>query len=190
MFKTHVAKLLGFLLIMVAVAMPMGASATVIVQGTLDLHVDQFQPGAFGLSAIPSAPFQAHFRLAYVGGGTPDPAEFPALLEDFDFALGNAQWDETLPHSGLKVLEAGGLIQGIELFITYTTPHPDLSFFLPASPGQWEAHDLIGSVDNGTIGGTYQITAQVVPEPPMLPLVLTGLLGLGWMVGHRIKKST
>jgi hypothetical protein len=171
------------------------ASATTI-QGTLEL-VGTIMPGSstplilpFGLMEISvTEPFQgqAQFSVAFVGGGTPDPAELPASLLAFDLTIGNTHWDANMPHSDVEVLVQGDSLLGLEVFLTDTTPHPDLSFFLPSSPGTWEAHDWDGITDHGTIRGTYQVNATVVPEPTTMLLLGSGLAGL-WGFRKKFRK--
>jgi hypothetical protein len=149
----------------------------VTIEGTLDLATTHFDPGAFGLSAAPA--LQAHFRVAFVGGGSPDPTDLDAVLQDFDLTIGNAHWDETMPYTGMRVLAQGDTLLGFQVLITDTKPeHPDLSFLLPTSPGLWEAHDIINQTDNGKIGGVYSINAAPVPEPATFALLAAGLAGI------------
>ena len=171
------------------------ASATTI-QGTLKL-VGTITPGSstplippFGLTEISlTQPFkgQAQFSVTFLGGGSPDPAELPASLLAFDLTIGNTHWDASMPHSDVKVLVQGESLLGLEMIITDTIPHPDLSFFLPFSPGTWEAHDWDGITDHGTISGTYQVNATAVPEPTTILLVGSGLVGL-WGARKKFKR--
>jgi len=170
------ASLIGF-----AILFPIPARAMTI-EGILSLSIDHFDLGAFGLSEVGlSEPLQAPFRVAFVGGGSPDPAEVPAFLQDFDLTIGNAHWDETMPYTDMRVLAQGATLLGFQVFITVTKPdHADLRFLLPASPGVWEAHDIVNQNDNGKIGGTYSIigTVAAIPEPTTLVLLATGLAGV------------
>ena len=69
---------------------------------------------------------------------------------------------------------------GVSVVITNTMPsHPDLSFMLPASPGQWEALDERDGYNAGSIMGTYVLRDGIVPEPPTLVLTAMGLLAFG-----------
>lgn len=164
-------------LLAAAISLPLTARA-VTVEGTVALRADTLDLGAFGLSFLPPDAFLARFRATYVDSAIPDPKHASATLDAFDLEIGTAHWDESMPHGALTVLLADGLIKGMETWITSTTPHPDLSFFLPASAGRWVAHDLVGDLDHGSISGTYEISDQtrVVPEPVVLVLVLTAVL--------------
>lgn len=170
--------------VMAMLATPAGAMP--VARGIVELGVDHFDPGAFGLSVLsPGTTFVGRIGLAVGGGGTPDPSTRPATLDDFELTIGNASWDETMPHSDVMVRVVKGLLVGIEVFITETRPeHPDLLFHLPASPGTWEALDLVDGVDHGRIGGTYRLLARV-PEPGALVLLAAGLMGLAGAIRWR-----
>ena len=101
------ARSIGFVVLLgLVLTVSIPASATTI-QGTLEL-VGTITPGSstplilpFGLTEISlTEPFQgqAQFSVAFVGGGSPDPAELPASLLAFDLTIGNTHWDASLPH--------------------------------------------------------------------------------------------
>lgn len=124
-----------------------------------------------------------------------DGSVFPAdgkacsQVTTFFLNIGDTSWDETMTPAGrpltFELLFGDGSVKGLAGEITpYNPAHPDLFFFLPASPGTWEAHDIRTivdpetqrqiTIDRGVIAGTYVPNLVVVPLPGTL-----GLLGLG-----------
>ncbi|MBL8837580.1 MAG: PEP-CTERM sorting domain-containing protein [Alphaproteobacteria bacterium] len=168
------------------------ARALPAVQGQLDLLVDTVVAGPagdpFGL-VRPAAgmTFRATFEALLAGDGSVVPSDgiFTVRITGFALAIGDTSWDETMaptPPGFLEFLiafEAGRVI-GLQGEITpYNPNHADFGLLLPASPGTWTARDLAGSVDRGSLAGTYSISAQVVPEPATLALFAIGLAMTG-----------
>ena len=90
--------------------------------------------------------------------------------------IGNTNWDQTMPNSGLLFQVADGLVSGVSVRVTDTMPaHPDLQFMFPASPGAWQALDERNGDNVGTIAGTYELRDGTVPEPGALSLLGIGI---------------
>jgi len=108
--------------------------------------------------------------------------EYTADLQFFQVQIGDTNWDETMPNTGILLEVTGGVVSGMGGNMTCTVPvHPDLEFWLPTSPGAWEARDERSDrdeVDLGLIRGTYALRDGVVPEPSSLTLLCIGTFSL------------
>lgn len=97
----------------------------------------------------------------------------------FRVKIGDTDWDEMIPNSGMLLKVERGVIVGLSFTICDTlADHPDLTFMFPASPGTWEALDKRDGINLGTISGIYELRDGIVPEPTTFGL-LGGLLVLG-----------
>ncbi len=177
---------LGFI---VAVAPP--AQALPAVQGDVQLQALRATPGAFGIGDAVGQTFRA--ALAAIScDGSVFPSDGRACVEvtTFFLKIGDTAWDETMKPAGqpliFTLLFGDGSVKGLAGEITpYNPAHPDLFFFLPTSPGTWEAYDIrtiidpeTGReivVDRGLISGTYTPSLSVVPLPGALSLFALGL---------------
>ena len=176
-------------------AMPARASLFA-VQGDIQLVVVSATSGAFGLDTIPvGTTFLARINAVSADGSVfPQDGEARTIVTDFSLQIGDTSWDETMapPGEAMKFtfLFGNGGVMGLTAQITVTIPaHPDLIFYLPASPGTWEAIDVTQvvdpttggeiEVDRGIVSGTYSCDGlQVVPLPASVCLLGSGLLGL------------
>jgi len=129
-----------------------------------------------------SAGIIARFDADTTADEKPVDGEYSAELQFFQVQIGNTNWDETMPNTGILLEVTGGVVSGMGGNMTCTVPaHPDLEFWLPTSPGQWEARDERSDrdeVDLGLIRGTYALRDGVVPEPSSLTLLCIGTFSL------------
>lgn len=155
------------------------------VEGFIDLSVLTMETtGAdapFGLDPHIAGDAQVDFSAAIIAtftgadrdeDGRPDNGIYAADLRYFCAAIGDTDWDETMPNTGILLEVTDGLVSGMAGNMTCTMPsHPDLEFWLPASPGTWEARDVRGDTDTGLITGTYALRDGTVPEPGVVTLL-------------------
>ena len=160
------------------------------IEGFVDLSVLTMEPtGAdapFGLDPDIVGDAQVDFSAAIIatftgadrdGDGRPDNGVYAADLRYFRAEIGDTNWDETMPNTGILLEVTDGLVSGMSGNITCTVPaHPDLELWLPSSPGAWEARDVRGDTDKGLIAGTYALRDGTVPEPGMVSLLTAVVL--------------
>lgn len=145
---------------------PFGVEPTIINDDEVDFHA--------GIIATFTA-------VDNTGDGSPDDGLYTPTMEYFYVQIGDTNWDATMPYRDLQFGVEAGLVASVQVVVTYTTPHPDLAIFPPASPGTWLATDARGSVNLGTISGVYTLRDGVVPEPGTILLLAIGVCFLAWL---------
>jgi len=198
LLKKNIRVLSATLCLLAALCVP--AVAVPTVKGTLELKVEQATRGAFGIDDATGQTFRAVMEAVSCDGSV-FPADGRACVNvtNFFLQIGDTSWDETMTPQGqpliFQILFGDGSVKGLAGEITpYDPAHPDLRFFLPNSPGTWEARDLITdpqtgrSRDRGTISGTYTSQLTVVPGPAGLALFGLGLIRL--LTGQRRQTAT
>ncbi|MCD4720934.1 MAG: hypothetical protein K8S13_13915 [Desulfobacula sp.] len=130
----------------------------------VDLTVDSIEDGIQGISI--GDQFIAEFEVEPSLFGLPDGVQDGRFV-NFDLTIGEVNWNEFQPHSSPQFLLSADGIAAVSCYLTVTIPaHPDLSFFLPASPAAWEVkdeNDWAGvPIFGGDFGGTY--TVRPIPN--------------------------
>ena len=162
------------------------------VEGFADMYADAMDPtGAdppFGIDPAIVGDDEVDFAAGIIatfeapdhdGDGLPDDGAYAPDLQYFGAEIGNTTWDHTMPNTGVLLQVKAGLVAGLGSNITCTMPaHPDLEFFMPASPGAWMALDERGQTNLGSLLGSYVLRDAIVPEPATLTLLGLGAVGL------------
>ena len=172
------------------------------VEGFADMYADAMEPAGadpppFGIDPAivddDEMDFAAGMIATFAAGdrdndGRPDDGLYPADVDLFRLRIGDTTWDETMPASEMLLGVKDGLVMGAQVRLTDTdASHPDLEFFMPASPGAWMALDERGDTNLGSISGNYVLRDATVPEPATLALLALGAAGL---VARRRRKGT